>query len=96
MYLRALSAVALAFAIGGCTAAELNRADPPIEEPPCNAQSPYLCPDGNSCCHSWDPVCWGPDSAGYYCEPAAIDPDDPTHMYSSAPRHRPTPRVDLR
>lgn len=89
-----LAGVALIWLLCGCTSAELDRIDPPVKEPPCDAQSPYACPDGHSCCRSWAPVCWGPDATGYYCETQQYDPDDPTHLFGSEHRERATPRTD--
>lgn len=91
-----LSAVALVWLLCGCSSGQLDHWNKPIAEPPCDAQSPYACPDGHSCCKSWAPVCWGPDAEGYYCEPQQYDPEDPQHMFGAEHRERAASRVDVK
>lgn len=96
MPLRILALVLLALGVVGCTTAQLDSWNKPLPEPPCDAQSPYRCQDGHSCCKSYAPVCWGPDDEGYYCQPHDFNPDDPGNVLFGAKQHREraVPRVD--
>lgn len=85
----------LVWTLVGCTAAELDHYDPQtVKDPPCNAQSPFLCPGSHECCTSDSPVCMGPDATGYYCQPQPTNVDDPQHFFGAHPRRHAVRRVD--
>lgn len=88
-----MRALLVALLLAGCTAAELDHFNPPIAEPPCDAQNPYRCTTGPVCCTSTAPVCKGPDATGYYCEPSQADPSDPAN-FAARKRVRAIPRTD--
>lgn len=90
-----LRILALALLFVGCASGQLDSWNPPLKELKCTSTNPYLCADGHQCCTSVYPVCWGPDSEGYYCQKSDFNPDDPGDvLFGSKHRERATKRVD--
>ena len=92
---RLVQACALLVAIFcGCTKQQLDRIDPPLHKSKCDGNNRFLCLDGHSCCTSIYPVCKGPDSEGYYCEPSPDDAEAQILFGTKYQRIRATKRVD--
>jgi hypothetical protein len=88
-----LRILALVLLVVGCTATQLDSWNPPKQELKCTVTNPYLCGDGHSCCSSTRPVCMGPDSEGFYCQPSSEDAESQV-LFGKGKRIRATKRVD--
>lgn len=88
-----LRILALVLLVVGCSSAQLDSWNKPKQELKCTVTNPWLCPDGHSCCKSYAPVCMGPDSEGYYCQPSQEDPESQL-LFGAKHRERAAKRVD--